>query len=119
MNLNKIKISNDATLKLRTLKTRTGLTPNILCRIGFCLSLNEHGTPDTSQLHEDGMEFNRYTLTGEYDTLLVSLLKERCIKDEIDIEENITEQFISHLNRGVMLIYNRVKNLADMKNLIN
>ena len=64
MNLNKIKISNDATQKLRTLKIRTGLTPNILCRLGFCLSLNEPGIPRLTNFQEDGMEFNRYTLTG-------------------------------------------------------
>ena len=119
MNLNKIKISNDATQKLRTIKMRTGLTPNILCRLGFCLSLNEPGTPDSSQFQEDGMEFNRYTLTGMYDTLFVSLLKEKCIQEGIAIDDNFSKQFVAHLNRGVLLIYNRIKNLADMKNLIN
>ena len=119
MNLNKIKISNDATQKLRMLKIRTGLTPNILCRLGFCLSLNEPGILDTSLYQEDGMEFNRYTLTGQYDTLYISLLKERCIQDGITIEKDITEQFIAHLNRGVLLIYNRIKSLGDMKNLLN
>ena len=119
MNLNKIKISNNATLKLRILKSRTGLTPNILCRIGFCLSLNEPGIPDTSQLEEDGMEFNRYTLTGEFDTLFVSLLKERCIQDEIVINKHINRQFVAHLNRGVLLMYNRIKKLSDLKNIIN
>jgi DNA sulfur modification protein DndE len=118
MNLNKIKISIDATQKLKTLKTRTGLTPNILCRIGFCLSLNEHGIPDTSQFQEDGIEFNRYTLTGKYDTLFVSLLKERCIQDGVSIEDNIAKQFLGHLNRGILLIFNRIKNLSDMKKLI-
>ena len=117
MNLNKIKISNDATQKLRTLKIRTGLTPNILCRLGFCLSLNEPGIPDTSHLEEDGMEFNRYTLTGEYDTLFISLLKERCIQDGIAIEKDITEQFIAHLNRGTSLLFNRVTTLSDFRNL--
>ena len=83
MDLNKIKISQDATQKLRLLKGRTGLTPNILCRIGFCLSLNEPGVPDLKKLADDGMEFNRYTLTGQYDVLFISLLKERCSQDNI------------------------------------
>ena len=119
MNLNKIKISNDATLKLRRLKSRTGLTPNILCRLGFCLSLNEPGIPDSSKYQEDGMEFNRYTLTGQYDTLFLSLLKERCIQGGIVMEKDITEQFIAHINRGVIFIYNRIKNLGDLKKILN
>lgn len=117
MNLNKIKISNDATLKLRQLKARTGLTPNILCRIGFCLSLNEPGNPDAAQYREDGMEFNRYTLTGEYDKLFVSLLKVRSIKEGIPIDGNLKIQFLAHLNRGAYILFNRIKNLSDIKNL--
>ena len=74
MDLIKLKISSELTQKLRTLKARTGLTPNILCRIGFCLSLNEPGVPDVKKQPEDGMEFNRYTLTGQYDILFLCLL---------------------------------------------
>ena len=114
MNLNKIKLSKEITHKVRLLKGRTGLTPNILCRIGFCLSLNEPGIPDSTQYEEDGMEFNRYTLTGQYDTLFVSLLKERCIEDGLAIEKNLTKQFFAHLNRGIFLLYNRVRNLSDL-----
>ena len=117
MNLNKIKVSEALTLKLRTLKRRTGLTPNILCRIGFCLSLKEPGSPDINNLPEDGMEFNRYTLTGQYDTLLLSLLKERCLQDGIKIDTGISNLFQSHLNRGILLLYNRVKSLVDISSL--
>ena len=118
MNLNKVKLSNEATHKLRLLKGRTGLTPNILCRIGFCLSLNEPGVPDGSQHEEDGMEFNRYTLTGQWDTLFVALLKERCIEEGINFDKDLAEQFRAHLNRGVLLIYNRVRTLPDLQQLL-
>jgi DNA sulfur modification protein DndE len=120
MELLKLKISSELTQKLRTLKARTGLTPNILCRIGFCLSLHEPGLPDTKKQPEDGMEFNRYTLTGQYDTLFLSLLKERCLEDGISLDDdNLLVYFLAHLNRGVYLIYNRIRGLADFKKLIS
>lgn len=119
MNLNKVKLSDGTTHKLRLLKGRTGLTPNILCRLGFCLSLNEPGIPDGNQYQDDGMEFNRYTLTGQWDTLFVALLQERCIEDGINLGEDLAEQFRAHLNRGVLLIYNRVKTLVDLGNLMS
>jgi len=118
MKLNKVKLDGELTTKVRLLKSRTGLTPNILCRIGFCLSLKEPGIPDTERYLEDGMEFNRYTLTGEWDSLFIALLKERCLQDDIDIKTELQDQFIAHLNRGISLVYNRVKNLKDLSDLI-
>lgn len=118
MNLNKIKIDDDVTTKISTLKARTGLTPNILCRIGFCLSLSEAGLPDASLYGDEGMEFNRYTLTGQWDSFFIALLKERCIQDGLDIEICLPEQFLAHLNRGITLVYNRVKEIGDLQKLI-
>ena len=111
MELLKIKISEDLTKKLRLLKSRTGLTPNILCRIGLCLSLNEPGIPDLRKQPEDGMEFNRYTLTGQYDILFTALLKERCIQDGFDPDEEFTTLFVAHLNRGAFLLFSRIRTL--------
>ena len=65
MSFNRVRISSDATSKLRTLKGRTGLTPNYLARMAFCFSLNDSLVPDPSKYADDGQEFNRYTLTGE------------------------------------------------------
>jgi DNA sulfur modification protein DndE len=64
------------------------------------------------------MEFNRYTLTGQWDSLFIALLKERCIQDGLDIESCLSEQFLAHLNRGIALVYNRVKNIGDLTKLI-
>ena len=86
MKLARIKFSNDATVKLRTMKSRTGITPNILCRLGFMLSLKDPTIPSSKNFPEDGMEINRYTLTGNYDSLFCALLKQRCYNDGKDIQ---------------------------------
>ena len=115
MPFSRLYVSEDIDNKLRTLKIRTGLTPNLLCRIGFCISLSEPGIPDV-QLYSDSQarEFNRYTLTGQYDLFFFSLLRERLLEDNLDPETWLESQFKAHLSRGVGLLYQRVKNLEDI-----
>lgn len=114
---NKIKISNYATQRLRILKGRVGLTPNILARIGICLSLEDKTIPNVDEHDEEGQEFNRYTLTGEWDHFILALVKQRCMEDGFQ-KNQVDEQFRAHLNRGVLMLYNRVKSLTDMQALI-
>jgi len=118
MSFNRIRISKRATTLLRILKGRTGLTPNILSRIAFCLSLGEQGVPDLKLYGDEGQEFNRYTLTGEWDLFFISLLRERLLKDNLDLNLDLLPQFKAHLNRGVLTLYSRVKSLTDLYDLI-
>ncbi len=119
MTFNRLYVGQEVDLRLKNLKARTGLTPNLLCRLGFCLSLTEPGIPDPG-LYSDGhvREFNRYTLTGQWDTLFFSLLRERMIQDELDLEADLEAQFKAHLSRGVLLLYKRMKTLADLGTLV-
>jgi DNA sulfur modification protein DndE len=119
MALNRIYVGEEVDWRLRNLKARTGLTPNLLCRLGFCLSLAEPGIPDP-QLYADGQarEFNRYTLTGQWDLFFFSLLRERLAQDELDPEAHLEAQFKAHLSRGVLLLYQRLKNLEDLADMV-
>jgi len=119
MPLNRIYVGEEVDMRLRNLKARTGLTPNLLCRLGFCLSLAEPGIPDP-QLYGDGQarEFNRYTLTGQWDLFFFSLLRERLVQDGLDLEADLEVQFKAHLSRGVLLLYQRLKNLEDLADMM-
>lgn len=119
MPFNRIYVGEDVDFRLRTLKARTGLTPNLLCRLGFCVSLAEPGIPDV-QLYASSQarEFNRYTLTGQWDLFFFSLLRERLVQDGLDPNENLEAQFKAHLSRGVLLLSQRVKNLRDLAFLV-
>jgi DNA sulfur modification protein DndE len=118
MSFNRIRISKSATVRLSMLKGRTGLTPNILCRIGFCLSLSDPAIPNPNEYDENGQEFNRYTLTGEWDRFFIALLKERLLKDGLEIEKNLLPQFKAHLNRGAIALFDKVKDLGDLYELL-
>ena len=119
MKLNRIHVSEDSRNKLRILKGRTGLLPNVLCRLGLSLSLMEPGVPKPEDYSTDGSEFNRYTLMGEWDPLIVALLKERCAADGLPLDnESLVKQFRAHLNRGVELLYARVRGVSDLVGLL-
>ena len=119
MSFSRVYVGKSVDNHLRNLKARTGLTPNLLCRAGFCLSLVEPGVPDP-ELYSDGQvrEFNRYTLTGQWDVFFFSLLRQRLTEDRLDPVTDLESQFKAHLNRGVTLLYQRLKSIGDLSVLL-
>lgn len=114
MQLSEMHFSEDASRKLSQMKGRTGLTPNILARIGFCLSLENPGRPDPSDYEGTGyINIKRHVLTGIYDPLFVALIKERCHQDDLP-ESEIATQFKAHMNRGVLLLHKKLKSLDGL-----
>lgn len=119
MKLTRLRVCQEVDNRLVHLRARTGLTPNLLCRIGFCLSLNDPAVPDPEAYPPDSdREINRYTLTGEWDLFFVALLRERCAHDSLDLGTMLEDQFRAHVNRGVLLLYGRVKNLGDLARVV-
>jgi DNA sulfur modification protein DndE len=116
MKLNRLRVCEEASKQLSILKGRTGLTPNILCRIGFCLSLNDPTIPNPDDyLPDSDREIDRHTLTGAWDRLFVALIKERCQQDGLPLnDEALANQFRAHINRGVLLLYKRVRSINDL-----
>lgn len=118
MKLTKLRLTKDASNRLRFLAGKTSLTPNLLCRIGFCLSLSEPTVPDPEEYTDEDREFNRYTLLGEYDPLFIALLRERCLQDGLDFAR-LPDYFRAHMNRGVTLLQQRVRSLSDISALVS
>lgn len=120
MKLTRLRVCHEVDQRLSQLKARTGLTPNLLCRIGFCLSLNDPTIPDPDAYPPDSeREINRYTLTGEWDDYFVALLRERIAHDNLNLENDLEDQFRAHINRGVLMLYLRVKHLGDLARLVH
>ena len=110
----RIRFSKEADSWLRVMKSRTEITPNLLCRLGFCLSLEEGGIPENEKYDEGSdREINRYTLLGDLELVLTSLLRQRLQADGIPLTE-MDRQFRAHLHRGVVLLAGRLKALTDL-----
>jgi DNA sulfur modification protein DndE len=117
----KLKISADATSKLRYLRNRTGLTPNLLCRFALILSLEEGPLGKVATPDEDGSEFNAYTLTGDYGALFAALIRwvEEGEKPEHPLDNNaVLARLRGHIHRGVGTLSVRVKSSADLLRLM-
>ena len=116
--LRRIAFTTDADVTLKMMKARTGLTPNILCRLALTLSLDEPGIPRSVADEEKSQrEINRYTLFGEHDTSFMALAKTRFHADGIDPEE-AESCLIAHIHRGISLLPSRVKSIADVAVLV-
>ncbi len=117
--ITKIFLSAENTQKVRTLKGRTGLTPNILCRFALTLSLRDPGVPDPSIYANDGMEFNSYTLLGQQEVVLLALVRQCSLQHGIDPDVELWEQLRAHVNRGVGILYPRVRSLLDLGAIVS
>ena len=119
MKLTRLRVCEEVDQRLIQMKAKTGLNPNLLCRIGFCLSLNDPTVPDPTAYPTDSdREINRYTLTGEWDAYFTALLRERCAYDKLDLDKDLEDQFRAHVNRGVLMLNSRMKHLGDLSRLI-
>ena len=107
---NRIRISAGASEKLKYIKSKTGVTPNVLCRIAIGLSLKDHKLFDAAKPELGGLEFNSSTLFGTYAKLYECLFKQLYSKSEIaDIETIIA----NHIDEGMKTL-RTVRSLSDL-----
>jgi DNA sulfur modification protein DndE len=121
LTLKKIPFTAESDNRLRMLKGRTSLDRNYLCRMGFCLSLEEPGIPALPEEKTKGArEIDRYTLLGQHGQVYVALLLVWMKGHEVPASEagDVDTIFIAHMNRGVEIITARVRSLADMASLL-
>ena len=70
----RLRISKSATDTLKLLKSRTGLTPNIVCRMALIISLEQGKRGGESHPEQIGSEFNATTFFGEFALAFEALL---------------------------------------------
>ena len=103
---------------LSSLKSKTGITPNILSRFGICLSLKDPSLPNPDEFYELGTEFLPSVLFGDYEKLFYALMVNRLHKDKLDPERDLNKMMRAHLNRGVYSLISRVHHLSDIHEMI-
>lgn len=115
----RLKTSKSTAERLKTLQNSTGLTPNILARYAVILSLREQQPVNPIIRDTAGQEFNRPTLTGQYDFVFKALIAQREGR-AISDEEYFPGLFNAHLERGARLLENEYKYAGNyQKMLIN
>lgn len=98
--------------KLRQLQSTTNITPNILARMAVSMSLNQEGIPEIPKAEAGGLEFNRNTLTGEYDFIYKAMVTQHANK-EVSDDDYFPNLFNAHLERGIRLLANEYQHAGN------
>jgi len=110
----RVRISEQATARLKYLKSRTGLTPNILSRFAFVLSARDMRRVTRGSADLSGQEFNAPTLFGEhqelYDLVLVRYV------DAVQDDREPGAIIANHIENGLhkMGHVRRVEDLVEL-----
>jgi DNA sulfur modification protein DndE len=102
--IKQVRLSNQAKEQLIKLKARTGIQHwNVLCRWALCISLRETTPPTPIEIPADSnVEMSWHVFGGEWHEQFLAALKERCVKDGLDISpDTLNRQFRLHLHRGI------------------
>lgn len=98
---NRIRISKGASDQLKLIKQRTGMTPNILCRMAIMLSLRRNCLRKNNSAKLDGLEFNLSTLFGDHVVLYECLFRQAY--GELNHKE-AEALLAAHVDDGVMVL---------------
>lgn len=107
---NRFRISKRATDALKLLKGKTGVTPNILCRIAFALSLRDGDKGGMAAVDLEGSEFNTSTLFGDYVVGYECLLRQ--VHGAVDAKA-VQRIVAAHIENGLDNM-KRVRTLPDL-----
>lgn len=107
----RVRVSQWSRGRLRYLKSKTGLTPNILSRFAFVMSVRGLRRVRKSAADLDGQEFNSPTLFGEHQRLYELLLAKYVRETGDDRDVNLV--IASHIENGLDLM-GHVKSLQDV-----
>ena len=117
-----IRLSKQARDQLITLKRHTGIRHwNVLCRWAYCLSIAEPSAPPLTKMSGDlGVEIAWPVFAGEHSEALLCLLKWRCHKDEIPMNETSCSTYLRcHIQRGLSYLTadKRIRNIGSLVSL--
>ena len=118
MQFSRYKFSSRTQSLFSMLKSRTGLSINILARYAFCLSLKDPSIPNPDEFDEKGMEILPSVLFGEHENIYNALMLDRLKKDNLDPELYFNKMARAHLNRGSAILFPRIHELTDFIDII-
>ncbi len=113
MQFNRLRLSSRSQNILGHLKSKTGLTPNILARFAICLSLKDPSMPNPDEFDEKGSEISPHVLFGEHERMFMALMIKRLQHDRLDPKMYLQKQVRAHLNRGAIALWPRINDLSD------
>lgn len=105
----KLRTSKETMKIFESVGTSEGLQPFALAKIAIALSIHSGGLdPADFKTNTEGLELNRQTIFGEYETLFKAVLVMEK-KSSLPDEEFFPKLVKAHLDRGAKLLQNEVR----------
>lgn len=119
MSLDNVRLSQQGKEQLVRLKRVTGVKNwNTLCRWALALSLQDSTPPLVREINADSnVEMSWKTFAGVYGDIYIALLKQRCLADGREPnEDNMGQVLAMHLHRGIGHLAGRqgLKSISDL-----
>lgn len=118
LRFSRLRMSHRSQNLIALLKTRTGVTPNIVGRFAICMSLNDPSPPNPDEFDEGGSEIHPSVLFGDYEDMFMALMIQRLNKDGLDPEIYLNKMLRAHFNRGVIALFARIHDISDFERVI-
>ena len=87
-------------------------------RFAICLSLRQQGIPNPDEYNKEGATFSADSIFGVHERMYLTLMINRLKNDGLDPENYLNEMTRAHLNRGMIGLKQRIKNLSDFDGLL-
>lgn len=111
----KIRTSKNTMKVFEEMSAGINYQPFVLSKLAISMSIKSGEKLKEEDFHTDnfGLELNRQTITGEWDTLYKCLV-EMFEQKHIDDDEYFQKYLKAHLDRGAKLIYREYKYNSDL-----
>ena len=109
----KLKTSQKTQQIFAEIGKSTSLKPYTLVKHAIAWSLKEQGKITSFSSHNEGLELNRQTITGEYDDYFKVLI-EQAEGRHLSNEEYFPKYIKAHIDRGAIILESRYKHAGDL-----
>ena len=106
----KMKLSVKATSDLDEMANNLDLRRNVICRIAIGVSLSKNDPPDLDDSDYGGVEFNKPTIVGTDEQILMALLTHHFNK-KIDAEDFFSTYVRAEITRGLSMMVSEYRKI--------
>ena len=106
----KMKLSVKATSDLDEMANNLDLRRNVICRIAIGVSLSKNDPPDLDDSDYGGVEFNKPTIVGTDEQILMALLTYHFNK-KIDAEDFFSTYVRAEIIRGLSMMVSEYRKI--------
>jgi DNA sulfur modification protein DndE len=113
----KLKTSSNTGEIFAELEKRTYLKPYTLVKHAIAWSVKEKTSVEGYKSDNNGLELNRQTITGNYDTYFKVLI-EQVEGKQLTEEEYFPDYVKAHIDRGAIILQNMFKHAGNLDQYI-